>query len=73
MHGFEPHVYVDVGPFFELKEKMLACHKSQLGRDDLSPLAELMRNQCLARGAQSGADTAEAFRIHRAWKRVGAW
>ena len=76
MHGFEPGFYVDVGPYLNVKREMLASHKSQLARgkdEDFSPLEELMVRQAKARGAQSGIDAAEAFRIHRAWKRTAAW
>ncbi len=73
---FEPGFFVDVSPYLALKEKMLACHRSQLtrGRDkDFSPLLDLMRQQCHMRGAQSGVAAAEAFRIHHAFKRARAW
>ena len=76
MIGFQPHFYVDVSDNVELKREMLRCHKSQLSRGDnasFSPLEEVMIRQCEARGAQAGVRAAEAFRQHRAWKRVGAW
>lgn len=76
MHGFAPGFFVDVSAFVALKETMLACHRSQLarGRDgNFSPLLDLMRQQCEARGAQAGVAAAEAFRIHPAFKRVRAW
>ncbi len=76
MIGFEPHFYVDVSDFVELKQGMMRCHKSQLARGenaDFSPLEEVMRRQCAARGAQAGVRAAEAFRQHAAWKRIGAW
>ncbi len=73
---FEPGFFVDVSPYLSLKEKMLACHCSQLtrgGDKDFSPLLDLMRQQCGMRGAQSGVAAAEAFRIHHAFKRARAW
>lgn len=76
MHGFAPGFYIDVGEHLLLKREMLACHKSQLARagdSDFAPLEPLMVRQAEARGGQSGAGAAEAFRIHPAWKRVGAW
>ena len=76
MNGFDPGFYVDITDFLSLKEQMLACHRSQLarGRDkDFSPLADLMRLQCRARGVQSEVKAAEAFRVHHAFKRVRAW
>lgn len=76
MHQFTPGFYVDVTAFAPLKERMLACHQSQLARADdvdFSPLLDLMRLQYQARGAQSGVKAAEAFSIHAAFKRTGAW
>jgi N-acetylglucosamine malate deacetylase 1 len=76
MQGFTPDFYVDVSAQLALKERMLACHRSQLacGKDgDFSPLLDLLRRQSLARGAQSGVAAAEAFRIHDAFKRASAW
>jgi LmbE family N-acetylglucosaminyl deacetylase len=76
MNGFEPGFYVDITGFLSLKEQMLACHRSQLARgedEDFSPLTDLMRLQCRARGVQSEVKAAEAFRVHHAFKRVRAW
>lgn len=76
MHGFTPGFFVDVIDHMALKEKMLACHRSQLARGtdgDFSPLLDLMRLQSRARGAQAGVTAAEAFRAHLAFKRVRAW
>jgi len=74
--GFAPGFYVDVSEHVDLKRRMLACHKSQLRRgsgSDFPPLEELMLRQCAARGADAGVAAAEAFRLHCAWKRIGAW
>lgn len=76
MSGFAPGFYVDISAHVELKEQMLACHRSQLARADdanFSPLLDLMRLQFRARGAQAGVAAAEAFRIHAAFKRARAW
>ena len=76
MAGFEPGFFIDMGQYVELKRRMLACHKSQLQRGsagDFSPLEEQMIRQCEARGIQASVQAAEAFRIHSAWKRAGAW
>ncbi len=76
MIGFEPGFFVDVSPWLALKERMLACHRSQLARGtgkDFAPLAELMRQQAHARGSQSGVAAAEAFRANHAFKRARAW
>lgn len=76
MHGFSPGFYVDVSATAELKERMLACHTSQLQRSDdadFAPLLEMMRAQQTARGRQSGVAAAEAFRMHDAFGRTRAW
>jgi LmbE family N-acetylglucosaminyl deacetylase len=76
MSDFIPGFYVDISPYLTLKEQMLACHRSQLARGrarDFAPLAELMRRQCQARGAQAEVLAAEAFRSSHAFKRGRAW
>ena len=76
MADFVPGVFIDVSPYVPLKQKMLACHRSQLqrgSRADFSPLEEVMLRQCAMRGAQCGVAAAEAFRTHMAWKRARAW
>ncbi len=76
MIDFEPHFFVDVSRFVELKRQMIRCHHSQLARGenaDFSPLEALMTRQCEARGAQAGVRAAEAFQRHAAWKRTDAW
>jgi LmbE family N-acetylglucosaminyl deacetylase len=76
MSGFDPGFLVDISPYLALKEQMLVCHRSQLARSkgkDFAPLADLMRQQCQARGSQAGVSAAEAFRAHHAFKRGRAW
>jgi N-acetylglucosamine malate deacetylase 1 len=76
MSGFEPGFFLNVSTYLDLKEQMLRCHRSQMARGkdrDFSPLADLLRLQARARGAQSGVDAAEAFRAYRAFKRARAW
>jgi LmbE family N-acetylglucosaminyl deacetylase len=76
MSAFTPGFFVDISPFLALKEQMLACHRSQLARSkgrDFAPLADLMRQQCQARGSQSSVSAAEAFRACHAFKRGRAW
>ena len=76
MSGFAPGFYVNISAHTDLKERMLACHRSQLARTadaNFSPLLDLMRRQFRARGAQAGVAAAEAFRIHDAFKRAHAW
>lgn len=76
MHRFEPGFYVDVTPFADLKERMLACHASQLQRgpsNGFVPLLDELRTQSRTRGRQSGVAAAEAFRVHTALGRVRPW
>ena len=76
MIGFEPHFYVNISDYIDLKLQMMRCHKSQLARSDnrdFAPLEEMMLRQCQARGAHVGVAAAEAFRQHEAWKRMSAW
>jgi LmbE family N-acetylglucosaminyl deacetylase len=76
MSGFEPGFYVDISGFMSLKEKMLACHRSQMARSSdtsFSPLLNLMCLQARARGAQASVEAAEAFQAHHAFKRGRAW
>ena len=76
MSSFAPEFFVDVGDQLEAKRRMLACHRSQLGRAgdaDFAPLTELMLRQAAARGGQADCAAAEAFRWHHAFKRVAAF
>lgn len=76
MLNFDPEFFIDISTYVDLKHQMLACHGSQLqrGRDgNFAPLAEMMQQQMTARGLQSGSKAAEAFQIHRGWKRTAAW
>ncbi len=76
MAGFQPSFLIDISAHLALKQRMLACHKSQLARGkdaDFSPLAQLMLQQAQARGRQAGVPAAEAFRAHLAFKRGRAW
>ncbi len=76
MADFEPGFYVDISAHAELKERMLTCHLSQLQRaqdKDFAPLLEVMRLQYQTRGLQSNVAAAEAFCVHRAFKRARAW
>lgn len=76
MLHFTPDIFIDIGPYVDLKRGMLACHKSQLirgGDENCSPLESQMLRQCEARGMQAGVAAAEAFCPHHAWKRTRAW
>jgi N-acetylglucosamine malate deacetylase 1 len=72
---FVPGFFVDISDHLELKQRMLACHQSQMRRGDqaFASLDAMMVHHCRARGSQAGVAAAEAFRIHRAWKRAAAW
>lgn len=74
--GFEPGFYFDVSDFVELKRRMLACHESQLARaadPGFAALDVLAERQQTYRGAEAGVFAAEAFRGHRAFRRLRAW
>ena len=76
MQGFQPQFYIDISRQVELKDRMLACHASQLSRSadaDFTSLPELMRNQYQTRGRQASVAAAEAFRCYHAFKRSRAW
>jgi len=76
LDGFEPGFYVDISACLELKERLLACHSSQMRRSmdaDFSPLARLLRRQAELRGSQAGVAAAEAFRACHSFKRGRAW
>ncbi len=73
---FQPHFYIDISEYLELKRRMLRCHRSQLARADeegFSDLDQLLVQQARWRGAQSGVAAAEAFCTLPRWKRLGAW
>ncbi len=71
--GFEPEDYVDVTETFELKRRMLRCHRSQvtwLEEHDGIDIVEFMTVQSRLRGLQCGVRYAEGFRRLRVWGRV---
>lgn len=71
--GFQPSEYVDIGETFELKQRAMACHRSQLGwledHHD-SDVADLIETIARFRGLQCGVRYAEGFRRFEAWGRV---
>lgn len=76
MGGFEPAFYIDVTAQLATKQRMLACHRSQLQRGedgDFASLMVLVTRQMESRGAQAGVAAAECFRPHPAFKRLRAW
>jgi LmbE family N-acetylglucosaminyl deacetylase len=73
---FRPEFYVDVSAHLDLKQRMLASHRSQLSRagdGGFPPLVKLLNRRSAARGEEAGAAAAEAFRNHHAFKRIRAW
>jgi LmbE family N-acetylglucosaminyl deacetylase len=70
--GFEPSEYVDITDTFDLKRRMLSCHKSQL--TTMAQLAnadilELIQVQSRFRGFAAGCRYAEGFRRLDAFQR----
>ena len=66
--NFIPEIYVDMSKYWELKTKMLACHKSQQGwmMDQYNVThEEFVRVHTMFRGFQTGCQYAEAFRMPR--------
>ena len=62
--GFQPEEYVDITDVMELKEQMLACHKSQvtwMQEHDKVDLIGMMKLQSEFRGLQCGTKYAEGF------------
>lgn len=67
---FIPQYYVDVSEAFELKKKMLACHKSQsiwLENQYKMNYLEFIEYIGRYRGLQCGARYAECFRLSPTW------
>jgi len=70
--GFEPTEYVDTTEVFELKKKMLACHKSQfkdMKKQANTDMFELIETQSKFRGLASGCKYAEGFVRLEAYQR----
>jgi LmbE family N-acetylglucosaminyl deacetylase len=73
--GFVPTEYVDITETFEIKQRMLACHQSQVvwlrDHDNIDFLA-FTEDHVRARGLQCGVRYAEAFRQADIWPRTPA-
>jgi LmbE family N-acetylglucosaminyl deacetylase len=69
--GPPPTHFVDISATIDLKRRMLACHASQLPRDDggISDLADLAQTLARLRGFQCGVRFAEGFRTADLWGR----
>lgn len=71
--GFEPSDYVDVTATMDLKQRAMACHRSQVDwLDDhhATGVADLIDATARFRGLQCGVRYAEAFARMEAWGRV---
>jgi LmbE family N-acetylglucosaminyl deacetylase len=69
--NFEPTHLVDISGMIDVKQRMLACHHSQLTRSDsgMSRLEELAEALGKLRGLQCGVAVAEGFRPALMWGR----
>lgn len=78
--GFDPEEYVDITPYWSVKQQMLRCHQSQIlwlkdnlqdtGAGDDPILTRQGRILSEFRGLQCGVTYAEAFVRHRQASRV---
>lgn len=71
--GFVPEEYVDITDYMEIKQSMLAEHRSQVGdwlvnQYDVS-MSELIETGSRYRGIQAGVRYAEGFIRSKAWPR----
>jgi len=67
---FVPQVYVDISETFEMKKRMLACHKSQsVWLEDQYGMSyiEFMEHVARFRGIQCGVKYAECFQVSPTW------
>jgi LmbE family N-acetylglucosaminyl deacetylase len=70
--GFEPQEYVDITGVFELKQKMLCQHESQvtwMKEHDNLDILDFMETMSRFRGIQCGVRHAEAFSRRQVWLR----
>jgi N-acetylglucosamine malate deacetylase 1 len=70
--NFHPTEYVDISETFEIKQRMLACHESQItwlkDHDDVDFLF-MTETVVRTRGYQCGVEFAEAYRPEMVWPR----
>jgi LmbE family N-acetylglucosaminyl deacetylase len=72
-YGFQPQVYVDVTSTFEIKVRMLECHRSQMewmSRYGGMDTREYIETSARFRGYQAGVKYAEGFITHGSWGHV---
>jgi LmbE family N-acetylglucosaminyl deacetylase len=63
--GFFPNVHVDISDTLETKLRALACFKTQIRKAPATRSLQAARAQAVWRGAQIGAEAAEAFVLVR--------
>jgi LmbE family N-acetylglucosaminyl deacetylase len=71
--GFQPQVYVDVTATFQVKIKMLECHRSQMewmARYGGMDARHYIETVAAFRGYQVGVKYAEGFVAHRSWGHI---
>lgn len=71
---FHPQEFVDIAATFETKQRMLACHESQvewLRHHDGIDILDFTEVVAKTRGMQAGVPYAEGFRPETSWSRVG--
>ena len=72
-HSFIPSEFVDVSDTFEIKRRMLSCHKSQLtwmkDHDGINAV-DFIEIMARSRGLQCGVGLAEGFRPESGWGRM---
>lgn len=71
--GFRPTDFVDITDVFEMKRRMLACHRSQIALWDDDPVLdtmEMMEVCARFRGIQCNVRYAEGFRVEPRWDRT---
>jgi N-acetylglucosamine malate deacetylase 1 len=72
-YGFQPQVYVDIASTFQIKIKMLECHRSQMewmSRYGGMDTREYIETVAKFRGYQAGVKYAEGFIAHGSWGHV---
>ena len=60
---FELNLFVDIGPFMDEKLSLLTIYSSELGQHPFPRSLGAVKAQALLRGAQMGAEAAEAFQL----------
>jgi N-acetylglucosamine malate deacetylase 1 len=71
--GFQPQVYVDITSTFEVKIKMLQCHRSQMewmSRYGGMDTRHYLETVAAFRGYQVGVKYAEGFIAHGSWGHI---